>query len=342
MNEQLKDFITKKNILSLLSLGIIILAIPLGINLIQQQQIFKSRATAATLTFVEPNVETRTAPNGSPVTVATEPRVGIQIQPPEGWSFTATPGPSETPTPTPTPTGSGSPTPTPTATPSPTPAALSVDLKVEDNGVDKDFVSYKSSNATVRRTYKLKWTTTGNPTQCKASRYDNYNVSPYNDDKWGAQGTRVNPSGGEFSMTLHYYIYYTFTIECQNNSGSVGDTVSVQLFRTGVEFKGNNPTFDRFEVQDMNNRWVDGETPISLTKRTNDPNATFRWNTSVTGDHAICIYYGFYRVGKAASPDDAGEAVQLTQQDSGKSQQFTVYCSNENGFIKKTATINVQ
>ena len=52
MNDFLKS---KKNIINLLILGILILALPLGINLIQKQQILKGRAVSSAegLEFVE-------------------------------------------------------------------------------------------------------------------------------------------------------------------------------------------------------------------------------------------------------------------------------------------------
>lgn len=46
MGEFLEFFKNKKRVISLLLLGILILALPLGINLIQKQQVLKSRATA--------------------------------------------------------------------------------------------------------------------------------------------------------------------------------------------------------------------------------------------------------------------------------------------------------
>lgn len=46
MGEFLDFFKNKKNLATLLLLGILILALPLGINLIQKQQTLKSRATA--------------------------------------------------------------------------------------------------------------------------------------------------------------------------------------------------------------------------------------------------------------------------------------------------------
>lgn len=44
---------TKKNIINFLILGIMVLAIPLSINLVRQQQILKSRATAASIEFLD-------------------------------------------------------------------------------------------------------------------------------------------------------------------------------------------------------------------------------------------------------------------------------------------------
>jgi|Napbiome12C3dose_1001474.scaffolds.fasta_scaffold00001_132 hypothetical protein len=44
MGEFSELFKHKKNLITLLLLGILILAVPIGINLIKQQQIFKSRA----------------------------------------------------------------------------------------------------------------------------------------------------------------------------------------------------------------------------------------------------------------------------------------------------------
>lgn len=46
MGEFLDFFKNKKNLATLLLLGILILALPLGINLIQKQQVLKSRAAA--------------------------------------------------------------------------------------------------------------------------------------------------------------------------------------------------------------------------------------------------------------------------------------------------------
>ncbi|MDO8573849.1 MAG: hypothetical protein Q7R77_03800 [Candidatus Daviesbacteria bacterium] len=77
MGEFLDYFKNKKNLANLLLLGILVLAIPLGVNLIKQQQILKSRATAAAIVFSGPNVKTI----GSK-TVATKPDVILEITAP--------------------------------------------------------------------------------------------------------------------------------------------------------------------------------------------------------------------------------------------------------------------
>lgn len=55
-----KDFFSnKKNLINILLLGILILAIPIGIILIRQQQIVKSRATNPSVVPSGPNVVSR-------------------------------------------------------------------------------------------------------------------------------------------------------------------------------------------------------------------------------------------------------------------------------------------
>ena len=57
MGELIDFFKNKKNLSNLLLLGILVLALPLGINLVRQQQIFKSRAVVAPIAFVGDNVK---------------------------------------------------------------------------------------------------------------------------------------------------------------------------------------------------------------------------------------------------------------------------------------------
>lgn len=100
MGDQLKELSTRKNLISLLSLAVLVLAIPLGIGLVKQQQILTGQAAGSAVTFVAPNVETRLGPDGSPVAVALESTVGVQLKPPEGWTIenvNSTPEPSATP-----------------------------------------------------------------------------------------------------------------------------------------------------------------------------------------------------------------------------------------------------
>ena len=54
VNNKMKEFLKdKKNLINLLILLILVLALPLAIKLIQNQQILKGRATGADLEFVE-------------------------------------------------------------------------------------------------------------------------------------------------------------------------------------------------------------------------------------------------------------------------------------------------
>ena len=52
MNEFIEYLKVKKNLVNLLTLGILILGIPLGVNLAKQQQIYKSFAGTQPITFL--------------------------------------------------------------------------------------------------------------------------------------------------------------------------------------------------------------------------------------------------------------------------------------------------
>ncbi len=90
MQDQLSQFTTKKNLTSLLVLAVLVLAIPIGVNLVRQQQNLKSKAAGEQVIFASPNVEARTGPNGSPVAVALDQTVGVNVGLPNGWSYTPT------------------------------------------------------------------------------------------------------------------------------------------------------------------------------------------------------------------------------------------------------------
>lgn len=79
MGEFLNYFKRKENLINLLILGILILAIPLGVNLIRQQQIIKSRAQVDPIVFTGPNVEKR---NG--IWITTKPQISLQLTSPLG------------------------------------------------------------------------------------------------------------------------------------------------------------------------------------------------------------------------------------------------------------------
>lgn len=79
MGEFLEYFREKKNFANLLILGIMILALPLGINLVRQQQIIKSRADITPIVIKGDNVVTK---NGQ--LVATAPQVTLELISPLG------------------------------------------------------------------------------------------------------------------------------------------------------------------------------------------------------------------------------------------------------------------
>lgn len=108
MNEFLKS---KKNIISALTLLILILAVPLGMQLIRQQQVIKSRAaTGATgVTFSGPNV--KVVNNKTVVKLDADGNAIVDL------IITAPNAPGTQPSPTPSPAATTSPTPTPSPSP---------------------------------------------------------------------------------------------------------------------------------------------------------------------------------------------------------------------------------
>lgn len=106
MNDQLKELATKKNIASLLVIGILVLAIPLGVRLIRYQQLVGIFAAEPSVNFVPPNVETREGK-----LVATSATIGVTLTPP--WPPAASANPSVNPSASPSPGTSPSPSASP-------------------------------------------------------------------------------------------------------------------------------------------------------------------------------------------------------------------------------------
>lgn len=113
----MSDFLkSKKNLINVLILLILILAIPLGMKLVQNQQILKSRAVEASVTFSGPNVTTRNNKTILKLDADGNAKVDLIITAPNapGTQPTTTPGLTSAVSPTPSPTGvSPSSTPTP-------------------------------------------------------------------------------------------------------------------------------------------------------------------------------------------------------------------------------------
>ncbi|MBI2196785.1 hypothetical protein HYU45_04225 [Candidatus Daviesbacteria bacterium] len=86
MGEFSELFKQKKTLITLLILGILILAVPLGINLIKQQQIFKSRAAGEPIVIQETkDVFQKTKPDGTLEWVARkDAKISIELTSPLG------------------------------------------------------------------------------------------------------------------------------------------------------------------------------------------------------------------------------------------------------------------
>lgn len=93
MGEFLDSFKNKKNLISLLVLGILILALPIGINLIRQQQILRSRADVDTIVFTGTNIEKR---NGKSIVLDPKQPISLQLTSPLGPPGVSTPSQSPT------------------------------------------------------------------------------------------------------------------------------------------------------------------------------------------------------------------------------------------------------
>lgn len=77
MGEFLEYFKNKKNVMTLILIGILLLAIPVGITLLKQQQIIKSRATGDEIRFSGAGVN---CAGGNCTT--TSPDVQVELTPP--------------------------------------------------------------------------------------------------------------------------------------------------------------------------------------------------------------------------------------------------------------------
>lgn len=89
MEETNNRLLNKKNIITLLIVGIMLLVIPAGVRLISEQQVLKSRAAVDPLTFTGPDVSVDK-------TTTSNTTVSVELRSPLG-----PPVPNDTVTPTP-------------------------------------------------------------------------------------------------------------------------------------------------------------------------------------------------------------------------------------------------
>lgn len=94
MGEFLELFKKKNNLITLLILGILILAVPIGINLIKNQQIFKSRAGADPIVFTGTNVVSK---NGQWMVIDSKKPISLELTSPLGPPLSS--GPTASPSP---------------------------------------------------------------------------------------------------------------------------------------------------------------------------------------------------------------------------------------------------
>lgn len=78
--------VNRKTVISLLIIGILLLAIPLGLRLLQNQQIIKSRAAAGPIIFQGINVSVQNARQVFRLDDQGTPTVGLTLTSPFGGS----------------------------------------------------------------------------------------------------------------------------------------------------------------------------------------------------------------------------------------------------------------
>ncbi len=89
MEETNASILTKKNIIAILIIGIILLIIPVGVKLVSERQLLRSRAAADPITFTGPDVSSdKTTTNSTTVTVELRSPLGPPVS-----SVSATPTP---------------------------------------------------------------------------------------------------------------------------------------------------------------------------------------------------------------------------------------------------------
>ena len=195
----------KKNLINILVLGILILALPLGIDLIRRQQLLKSRAAAEPIVFAGANVAQRNI-NGNMEWVILDATKGISLE------FTSPLGP-----PAPPPTAPPPITPPPVTPPPVTPPPGQVPVPPTNPA---------ASCPAPGTTASMSWTGSSG-----ASRYDVYAFDTAFPVDWqtpcGSGGRvlcRQVTSGTSFSFTTTPGKSYQWFVFACNSSGCSSDT----------------------------------------------------------------------------------------------------------------------
>ncbi len=92
LNSSESSFFSKKNVMSLLMVGIMLLVIPVGVKLLQKTQIFKTRASTNVISFVPGPYLACTDAEGQNCTTSLN-MVAVELRSPAGFGLAATPTP---------------------------------------------------------------------------------------------------------------------------------------------------------------------------------------------------------------------------------------------------------
>lgn len=205
-------FWNRKNILGFLAVGILLLAIPFGIKLLEQTTFLKSRAGGGGVTFAGDNIVDCPSYSGP---CAKDSKVTIQFTSPFGPPAGSTATPSATPVATSTPIATPTVAPTavpPTSTPVPTrglitPSALRVTLTGPDIGMVGQNLSFTASathntgNLVRIDVYAAKTTDQNSTTKPSWCPSENYKTAY---GPWCLMGTASFNATGIYSLPVSF------------------------------------------------------------------------------------------------------------------------------------------
>lgn len=173
---------------------------------------------------------------------------------------------------------------------------------------------------------RINWTTTGNPDSCQGY---SWGISEA-EATW--QGTK-DTSGGSFEVPILTKTNpYVFAITCQNKNGDAsGDAVTINV--GGGDYL-NAPFLTDFYLT-SNDKQFNTNTPFISTV---GDKINLYWTVqNINTPYSICVSLGSLPKSYSSKINILGEDFLEIKEP--KIYKYTIFCSNENNFIKKTATI---